>query len=91
MARDLIFFGYSGSPGSDRTGLTDRDQSFFATARTLKLHLERRFPGDLVQVVCAWNKDVFVRALLAPGPEIRQIHYRPCRTGPTSARSAESY
>lgn len=48
-------------------------------AQTLKRHLERRFPDDAVEVVCAWHKDVFVNTLRAPGPDpavkIRQIHY----------------
>ena len=71
--RHLIFFGYSGAPGA--TGTTDRDNSFLLTAHTLKLHLERRFPSDIVEVVCTWHKDGFVGALRAPGLPIRQIHY----------------
>ena len=74
MARDLIFFGYTGAAGRG-DGSRDFDKSLLATARTLKLHLERRFPRDRVEIVCAWNKDVFVRKLQSPGPKIRQIHY----------------
>jgi hypothetical protein len=76
-ARDLIFFGYSGAP--EPTGTKERDGSFFQVAQTLKLHLERRFADDTIEVVCAWNKDVIVNALRAPAADpslkIRQIHY----------------
>jgi hypothetical protein len=76
-ARDLIFFGYSGA--SEPTGAKERDGSFSWVAQTLKLHLQRRFPNDDVQLVCAWHKDVFVRTLLTQPPDrdlkIRQIHY----------------
>ncbi len=76
-ARDLIFFGYSGAV--EPTGTKERDASFFEVAHTLKLHLQRRFPDDVVEVFCAWHKDVFVNKLRAPGADpalkIRQIHY----------------
>jgi hypothetical protein len=76
-ARDLIFFGYSGAP--EPTGTKERDASFFEVAATLKLHLERRFPDDVIEIVCAWHKDVFVNKLRTPGADpalkIRQIHY----------------
>jgi hypothetical protein len=76
-ARHLIFFGYSGS--REPTGQTERDTSFHLVASTLKLHLERRFPDDVVELICAWHKDTFVNALRTPGPDpsrkIRQIHY----------------
>lgn len=74
-ARDLIFFGYSGAV--DPTGTKERDTSFFLVAHTLKLHLQRRFPDDVIEIVCAWHKDVFVNALrTAPTDlKIRQIHY----------------
>jgi hypothetical protein len=76
-ARDLIFFGYSGA--HEPTGTKERDTSFFLVAHTLKLHLQRRFPTDVVELFCAWRKDVFVNALrtLPPDPtlKIRQIHY----------------
>lgn len=72
--RILIFFGYSGSSGD---GTVERDQSNRLVALTLKEHLARRFPGDDIQVTCAWHKNTFVKALLAPGAggTIRQIHY----------------
>jgi hypothetical protein len=74
-ARDLIFFGYSGSV--EATGTKERDTSFHLVAQTLKLHLQRRFPDDVIEVVCAWHKDVFVNKLrTAPTDlKIRQIHY----------------
>jgi hypothetical protein len=82
-ARDLIFFGYSGSGD----GTKERDTSFFLVAHTLKRHIQKRFPDDVVELVCAWHKDVFVSTLLEPGPDpslkIRQIHY----TGHGSAGS----
>jgi hypothetical protein len=75
-ARDLVFFGFSGS--ADRTGTVERDKSFFCVAHTLKLHLERRFPDDVVEIRCAWHKDTFVNALRSKGADpdlkIRQIH-----------------
>jgi hypothetical protein len=73
MARNVVLFGFSGA--GDPTGAIERDTSFFLTAHTLKLHLERRFPADTVEVVCAWHKDTFVNILRAPGDRIRQIHY----------------
>lgn len=76
-ARDLIFFGYSGTPRND--GRTERDRSFELVAFTLKEHLLRRFPSDDVQVICAWHKNAFLKTLLASPPDpnvkIRQIHY----------------
>jgi hypothetical protein len=73
MARDLVFYGFSGAP--EPTGTVERDNSFFLTAHTLQLHLKQRFSGDSVDVVCAWHKDTFVNTLRAPGEKIRQIHY----------------
>ena len=76
-ARNLIFFGYSGS--REPSGPRERDTSFFLVAQTLTLHLQRRFPDDVIEIVCAWHKDVFVNKLRVraadPGVKIRQIHY----------------
>ncbi len=76
-AGDLIFFGYSGS--KEPTGTKERDTSFFLVAHTLKLHLQRRFPDDVVEIICAWHKDTFVNRLRTPAADpklkIRQIHY----------------
>jgi hypothetical protein len=76
-ARQLIFFGYSGA--TEPTGTRERDTSFFLVAQTLKRHLQRRFPDDVIRVICAWHKNAFVNAIRRPGPEpdlkIRQIHY----------------
>ena len=75
--RILIFFGFSGDSG--RTVAADANWSFFLTAQTLRRHLLQRFPDDEVTVACAWHKDAFVNALIAPSPaaglRIRQIHY----------------
>jgi hypothetical protein len=76
-ARNLIFFGYSGA--EEPSGARERDTSFFLVAHTLALHLRRRFPGDVIEIVCAWHKDVFVNKLQAPAADpaikTRQIHY----------------
>ena len=76
-ARILVVAGFSGT--GDTSGTGERDASFFLTAHTLRLHLQQRFPEDVIEVVCAWHKNVFVNALRAPGAEpdlkIRQIHY----------------
>jgi hypothetical protein len=76
-ARNLIFFGYSGS--REPSGTKERDTSFSLVAHTLTLHLQRRFPDDVIEIICAWHKDVFVNKLRArtadPGVKIRQIHY----------------
>jgi len=76
-ARDLVFFGYSGA--REPSGAKERDTSFFLVAHTLALHLQRRFPDDAIEIVCAWHKDVFVNKLRAPAADprikIRQIHY----------------
>lgn len=75
--RDLLFFGFSGSEKSD--GLSERDEpdrSFLMVALTLRAHLASRFPGDTIEIICAWHKDVFVKALLnSSALKIRQIHY----------------
>ncbi|HEU0302640.1 MAG TPA: hypothetical protein VFR37_24480 [Longimicrobium sp.] len=72
--RILIFYGYSGAAGD---GTAERDQTHLMAALTLKEHLEKRFSGDSIEVICAWHKNAFVRALLNPSGtgSIRQIHY----------------
>src|SRR6185295_439896 len=49
-------------------------------ALTLKEHISRRFPSDVIEIICAWHKNVFVNALMTPSAKdptikIRQIHY----------------
>jgi hypothetical protein len=75
--RDLIFFGYSGAKGD---GKTERDFSYFSAAATVKEHIAHWFPGDDIEIICAWHKNTFVKELMTPSLgdpklKIRQIHY----------------
>jgi hypothetical protein len=76
--RDLIFLGYSGTPGNN--GVTEPDLSHLMVALTLREHILRRYPGDQVEIICAWHKNTFVKSLMTPSStypdlKIRQLHY----------------
>jgi len=71
--KDLIFFGYSGVQGE---GLRERDLSHLMVALTLREHIARRFPKDVIEIICAWHKNTFVTSLMTDQQfKIRQIHY----------------
>ena len=70
--RIVIFYGFSGAKSD---GTVERDTSNQLVARTLKEHLAIRFPGDQIDVICAWHKNTLVKELIGSTLKIRQIHY----------------
>ncbi|GEM_PF-5525024 len=79
MAQNIyIFYGFSGSQRSPMPAFPagkDHDQSLALTAQTLQKSLAASYPGDHVEAVQAWSKDVLLQKLEgAAAGSIRQVH-----------------